>query len=505
VSLPSWLDPLFSAEEMGACDRWAIDVAGVPSLDLMEGASLGLARATARLALPGLPIRIIIGPGNNGGDGLAAARLLREEGRVVDVLAVTELDRIAGDARANLDRLPGDPPAPFEPSALAGSGAIVDAVLGTGFSGTPREPIAAAIAAINDEDAPTIACDVPAGVDASTGEVRSVAVQADVTVTFHGPKIGLYVAPGALHAGDVEAVAIGIPRGWPSAATAGLISTRVLDLFPRRQRFGTKFDTGVVAIAGGARGLTGAPAMAALAAARGGAGYVQVAVPASVAPALELRLLEQMVKALPEADGTHTPDGLDDFLEFAQRAGGVVLGPGLDRSESAADFARAVAAAVEVPLLIDADGLNAHAGVLERLAERSAPTLLTPHAAELGRLLDREPDAVDANRLACAREAAERSGAVVLLKGDDTIIAEPGGVVAVNPGATPALATAGTGDVLSGLVGALLAKGMATFEAAALGAFAHADAGRAAAERHGVDHVIAGDVIDALPDGLRSR
>jgi NAD(P)H-hydrate epimerase len=210
-----------------------------------------------------------------------------------------------------------------------------------------------------------------------------------------------------------------------------------------------------------------------------------------------------MTRAFPESeDGTHSPDGVDGFLALAERAGAVVLGPGLGRTDAARAFARSVAARTEAPLLIDADGLNAHAGALEALRDRPAPTVLTPHAAELGRLLERDADAVDASRLACARAASERSGAVVLLKGDDTIVAAPDGVVAVNPGATPALATAGTGDVLSGLIGALLAKGLDAFAAASLGAFAHARAGRVAADRHGADHVIAGDVIDALPAGL---
>ena len=505
TSLPEWLDPLYEAEEMRACDAWAIEWAGVPSLDLMELASVGLARLTARLARPGLPVRVVVGPGNNGGDGLAAARLLREEGRVVDVLAVAPLEGLRGDARVNLERLPGAPPEPFEAVALAGSGAIVDAMLGTGFEGEPREPVAAAIAAIDAQEAPVIACDVPSGVDASTGEVATVAVHADATATFHGSKPGLHMAPGAIHAGDVEVVEIGIPRGAPVATRVGLISERVLERFPRRQRFGSKFDSGVVAIAGGARGLTGAPAMTAMAAQRAGAGYVQVGVPATVEPALELRLLEQMTRGLPDADGAHAPAGVRGFVELADRAGAVVLGPGLGRSEPAVAFARAVAAAVEAPLLIDADGLNAHVGVLESLRERSAATVLTPHSGELGRLLERDRAEIDAHRLACAREAAERSGAVVLLKGDDTIVAAPGGPVAVSPGATPALATAGTGDVLSGLIGALLAKGLDPFEAAALGTLAHARAGRAAAARHGADHVIAGDVVDALPDGLGSR
>ena len=498
---PDWLDPLYEADEMRAVDAWAIDEQGVPSLDLMERAGTGLARAVARVARPG-PVRVVVGKGNNGGDGLVVARLLREEGRDVDVLAIAPLEELRGDAAANLDALPGDPPEPFDPSALEGSGVVLDALLGTGFTGEPREPAAGAIAAINEADAPVVACDVPSGVDASTGEVAGEAVRADETCTFHGSKVGLHVAPGAHHAGEVEPIDIGIPRGAPAAGVAGLISERVLGLYPHRARDGSKFTSGVVVVAGGARGLTGAPTMAALAAQRAGAGYVQAAVPESAELVLQLRLLEGMTRALPETDGGHTPEGVDPLVEMAERAGAVVLGPGLGRTDGAVKFAREAAVRLELPLLVDADGLNAHAGELESLQERRAPTVLTPHAGELGRLLGRDSDAIEARRLASAREAARLSGAVVLLKGDDTIVASPGGPVAISPGSSPALATAGTGDVLAGLIGALLAKGVDAFEAAALGTLAHVRAGRAAAARHTADGVVAGDVIEALPQGL---
>ncbi|MFL5868043.1 MAG: NAD(P)H-hydrate dehydratase [Thermoleophilaceae bacterium] len=499
--LPDWVDPLFEAAEMRAADAWAIEEQGVPSLDLMERAGSGLARVTAAAAGSG-PVRVVVGKGNNGGDGLVVARLLRQEGREVDVLAAADLDGLKGDAKTNLERLPGEPPQAFEPDRLEGSGAIVDALLGTGFEGEPREPIKGAIAAINEQDAPVVACDVPSGVNAGTGEVEGEAVRAAATATFYGSKIGLHVAPGALHAGEVEVVEIGIPRGAPSGERAGLISERVLGLFPHRPREGSKFTSGVVVVVGGSAGLTGAPTMAARSAQRAGAGYVQVAVPGPAQQAVDLRLLEQMSRGLPDEDGAHTPAGVESVEEMAERANAVVLGPGLGRSEPALEFARQVARAVEAPLLIDADGLNAHAGVLESLAGREQPTVLTPHEGELARLLEVESDEVKAHRLEHVREAAELSGAVVLLKGDDTIVAVRGGPEAISAGGTPALATAGTGDVLSGLIGALLAKGLDALEAAALGTFAHVRAGRAAAERYGADHVMAGDVIDGLPAGL---
>jgi NAD(P)H-hydrate epimerase len=503
MPVAAWLDPLFAAGEMRDVDAWAIDEQHVPSLDLMERAGEGLARVTAAAAREG-PIRVVVGKGNNGGDGLVVARLLREDGYEVDVLAAADPGELKGDARVNLDRLPGRPPEPFEAERLSGSGAVVDALLGTGFEGAPREPLASIIAAINAQDAPVVACDVPSGVNASTGEVETEAIRAVATATFHGPKLGLYVNPGKAHAGAVETVEIGIPRGAPGARD-GLISERVLDLYPRRTASGSKFVSGVVVVVGGSEGLTGAPTMAARAAQRAGAGYVQVAVPASVQQVIELRLLEQMSRGLPDEDGAHTPEGVAIVEEMAERANAVALGPGLGRAPAAQEFARAVARTVQAPLLVDADGLNAHAGQLELLRERTAPTVLTPHEGELGRLLDRPSGEIARHRLASVREAAERSGAVVLLKGDDTIVALPGGEVAVSPGGTPALATAGTGDVLSGLIAALLAKRLDAFAASCLGALAHSLAGRAAADRVGTDHVMAGDVIDALPRGLTLR
>ena len=479
--LPAWVDPVFEAAEMRAADAWAIEEQGVPQDDLMERAALGLARVTAEVAGGGGPIRIVAGKGNNGGDGRVAARLLAEDGHQVELIDGTE---------------------PFDPERLHSSAAVVDALLGTGFEGAPREPVASAIAAINEQDAPVVACDVPSGVNASTGEIEAEAVRAVATATFHGSKVGLHVEPGKGHAGRVEVVEIGIPRGAPAPAAAGLISERVLDLYPHRERTGSKFDSGVVVVVGGSIGLTGAPTMAARSAQRAGAGYVQVAVPRPAQPAVDLRLLEQMSRGLPDDDGFHTPAGVSDVEELAERAGAVVLGPGLGRAQGAQEFARAVAVAVEAPLLVDADGLNAHAGRLELFREREAPTVLTPHEAELGRLLEVDAGEVAAHRVRHVREAAERSGAVVLLKGDDTIVAEPGGPLAISRGATPALATAGTGDVLSGLIGALLAKRLGALEAAALGVLAHALAARHAAEQLGADHVMAGDVIEGLPWGL---
>jgi NAD(P)H-hydrate epimerase len=276
----------------------------------------------------------------------------------------------------------------------------------------------------------------------------------------------------------------------------------VLELLPLRRRESTKFSSGQVLVVGGSRGLTGAVSMAAGAAIRAGAGYATVAVPAELEDIFEIKLTEVMSRGFEGSGGGLAPGDADGVLNAAEGAAAVVLGPGLGRSEEALAFARAVAPRVQAPLLIDADGLNAHAGELGALAEREHPTVLTPHAGELGRLLERESSEVNDHRLACAREAAEAGDAIVVLKGDDTLVVGRDRV-AVNPLSSPALATAGTGDVLSGTIGALLARGVDPFAAACAGVFAHARAGLAAAAGIGeAESVIATDVIEALPIGL---
>jgi NAD(P)H-hydrate epimerase len=501
-ALPDWLAPLPDAEHMRAVDRWAIEERGIPSLDLMERAGEGLAQLTAEVAPQGR-LAVVCGKGNNGGDGLVAARLLRAQGREVDVLLVgAEPGELEGDPAENLRRLPGDPPRPFAAPALEGAAAAIDAVLGTGFSGAPREPVAGALRALDHAGLPVVAADVPSGVDASTGAVEGAAVRAAATATFHLPKVGLYVSPGKRRTGRVRVVDIGIPPDAPAEATVGLILPAVRDAIPRRGAGSTKFSEGAVLVAGGSRGLTGAPSLSCEAAARAGAGYVTACVPGSLSLVFEIRLLEAMTRALPDAEGVLGPDAIEPVLEACERADALVLGPGLGKADGTQELARELAARADLPLLLDADGLNAHAGRLHELAQRGAPTVLTPHAGELARLLQTDSQAVEAARLHHARVAAAAARAVVVLKGDDTIVAEPGGRAAVNPGATPGLATAGTGDVLSGVTGAMLAKGLDPFTAACAAVWLHSDAGARAAVERGSDGMIARDVIEALPDAL---
>jgi len=501
VTPPAWLEPLPDAAAMRATDAWAIETRGVPSLDLMERAGAAVAEHVAR-AVPEGRVAVVCGKGNNGGDGYVVARLLRDAGRDVTVLALWEPGSLRGDAREEAERLPGDPPLPFAPGGLHGAAAIVDAMLGTGFAGDVREPVLGAIRAIDHAGAHVIAVDVPSGVEASTGEVAGEAVRADATVTFHRAKPGLWISPGKQHAGTVHVADIGIPDGAPVDSAAGLIGDGVLAELPRRGAASTKFTSGNVYVVGGSSGLTGAPVLAALAAQRAGAGYVTVAAPASIELALAVRLLEAMVRPLPEEDGKLGPSALAALLEALERANAVVLGPGLGRAPEAQAFAREAVERTPLPLVVDADGLNALIGHLDVVGRRSAPTVLTPHAGELGRLLEVGSDEIGRRRLHHARAAAERTGAIVVLKGDDTLVASPGGHVAVSPGGAPGLATAGTGDVLAGVIAALFARGLPAEHAAAAGVHGHLRAGRLAAAPHGPDGVVAGDVIAALPAAL---
>nr|WP_281381648.1 NAD(P)H-hydrate dehydratase [Conexibacter arvalis] len=491
-----------------ALDGWAIEQRGIPGIELMERAGRGLFELVQR-RLPTGTIAVVCGKGNNGGDGLVVARLLRDAGREVDVHLVCDPSELRGDARVNLERLPGSPPRVFNPGALFEVAGIVDAVLGTGAGGAPHGLIGDAVETIAEaavHGVPVVACDVPSGVDGSTGEVAGAAVRAVATATFHAAKPGLWIAPGKGRAGEVAVVDIGIPvdgRPPETAPRAGLIGAAVIGELPHRGAEATKFDGGAVLVCGGSTGLSGAPSLAALAAARAGAGYVTALVPASLNVVFELRQAEVMSVPLPEEDGALVPAALDLALERCARADALVLGPGLGRSDGAGALARALAVEAPVPLLLDADGLNAHAGRLEELAARTAPTVLTPHGGELARLLDVGGDEVRARRLSLARQAAMRSGAIVVLKGDDTLVATPEGAVGISRGDAPALATAGTGDVLSGTIGALLARGVEPFTAACAGVELHRRAGQLVGERIGVEGALAGDVADALPAARR--
>ena len=359
--------------------------------ELMERAGTAVADVVQR-RFPGR-VAVVCGKGSNGGDGRVCARVLRERGREVDVVE--------------------------QVGEVADADVIVDALFGIGLNDAPRDDAARMIGRINDAGKPVIAVDVPSGVDSSTGEVPGVAVRAAVTVTFGAAKVGLAVSPGRLHAGSVHVAPIGLAvQGHEHA----LVPASVLAEVPRKRHDSTKYRAGSVLVVGGSRGLTGAPMLAALAAFRADAGYVAVAAPESTLPVLETRLLEAVKRPLPEDSGGRLlPRAADAVLDAASRADAVAIGPGLGRTEGTRDLVRILLDRLDLPVVLDADAL----WELEPFEARSAPTVLTPHAGELARLLATDAREVDAHRLDAVRRAASLFGCVVLLKGADTLVTAP--------------------------------------------------------------------------------
>jgi ADP-dependent NAD(P)H-hydrate dehydratase / NAD(P)H-hydrate epimerase len=448
-------DPLYTAAEMRAAEeRYPNYPDSIP--ELMESAGTAVAQEAMRAFPDARRFACICGGGSNGGDGRVAARVLREAGLVAD-----------------------------ETSDLAGYDVVVDALFGTGFHGEPRPDAAELIERMNAAEAPVVSVDLPSGVDASTGEIAGAAVEADLTVTFHAPKVGLVVAPGRFQAGHVVVSDIGLEDVGTEhrRATAAL-----LDVVPIRAPGATKYTAGSVVVVGGHPGMTGAVCLSGLAALRADAGYVTLAVPEETLPVIEGLALE------PVKVGWSEDDAVEVVLRASERARAVAIGPGLGRGDARRALVRELLQRLDVPVVVDADGLFE----LEPV-ERSAPLVLTPHAGELARLLDMDSEWVDAHRLEAARSAAERFGAVVLLKGTDTIVEAPGAGVIVADFGPPALATAGTGDVLTGVVAAFLAKGVEPQLAAAAAAVVHGRAAQLAPHRAGL---VASDLLGLLPAAL---
>jgi ADP-dependent NAD(P)H-hydrate dehydratase / NAD(P)H-hydrate epimerase len=326
---------------------------------------------------------------------------------------------------------------------------------------------------MNGSGAPVVAVDIPSGVNASTGEVPGEAVSAELTVTFHGRKVGHEVTPGRFHRGELFVADIGLE---PAETEHALVTPRILERVPRRKPGDTKYSAGSVLVVGGSPGMTGAVCLTAEAAFRADAGYVTVAAPPEALPVIETRLLEAVKRPL------------DDVWDLVGRAGALAVGPGLGRERG--ELVRRLLEETDLPAVVDADGLYA----LEPF-DREAPTVLTPHSGELGRLLGEEAEWVDAHRLEALRRAVERFNCVVLLKGEGTLVGAPGAGALVC-GGFPPLATAGTGDVLTGVVGAFLAKGMDTRLATAAASKAHTEAAIAAPYRSGL---VASDLLAVLP------
>jgi len=519
---------LYTAAQMHAVDRLAIEREGIPGEALMERAGQAVAAEAATMLgdrAGERPILVLCGRGNNGGDGFAAARILIEQGIATVAVLAGARDRVAGAACLHLEaaleaglpviELAEDRPRPgdwheVEESARA-AGLIIDALLGTGVTGEVTGLTADLIALANrmraERGIPVLAVDIPSGILADTGAVAGVAVEADTTVTMVGPKLGLALYPGAAHAGRVVVADLGVPaRGLEtSPAEATLLDPALARAWlPVRPPEAHKGDFGTVLVVAGCSGMIGAAYLAAQAALRAGAGLVRAAVPQSLQDVLAAKGTEFMTAPLPEThERTISADAVAGALELAANATAVVLGPGLSRNESTQQFVREFVARLERPLLVDADGLNALAGHRRVLGTRPAPTVITPHPGEMARLLGWSAIQVQTDRLAAVREAARGLGCIALLKGARTLVAAPQGNLLVNPTGNPGMATGGTGDVLSGMIGAFLGMGVSPLQAAGLGAYLHGLAGDLAAERLSMPALIAGDLLDSLPEAFR--
>ena len=502
--------PILDSRQMRSADEAAIR-AGTPSAALMENAATGVATAVRERGGRWRSIVVVCGPGNNGGDGLAAARML-SEGFAVRVFTLTDPETYRGDAEANarrareaglrLESLSRAGGLDALSRALEEADGVVDALFGTGLDRPLDGPALAAVDAINRACRLVVSADVPSGLSSDTGDLLGDAVRADVTVAFAAPKLCHAFSPARRSCGKIVVHDIGIPRSLLEPEGHRLyLSTaaEVRDMLPARPPGAHKGDFGRVAIVAGSRGRTGAAILAARGALRGGAGLVTVFCPSSLEPIIVAALPEAMTPGLPERAGAL--DSAAGRVVVPRLAGfdAAVVGPGLGTARETVASIEEILSGAALPMVLDADGLNAFAGRAGVLAAARGRIVATPHPGEAGRLLGCTASEVQAKRLESARELARLTGGCVLLKGEGSLTADPEGRVVVNSSGTPLLATAGSGDVLSGLIGALLASGLTPPNAAAASAWLHGAAGERLERTLGDAGLLAHEVADALP------
>lgn len=509
---------ILTAAQMQALDRRTITEAGIPGLTLMERAGAH----TADLVLEGLgpdprgTVTILCGKGNNGGDGLVTARLLARRGLKVQVVFVQDPAAFSGDAKTMWQRWKRTPAARGTMVAptrerldalLAESQVVVDALLGTGLTSEVTGAYRSAIEAMNGCGRPIIAIDLPSGIHADTGSVMGAAVRATATVTFGHPKLGLFVGAGIDHAGRVRVGDIGIPPTYSdqvSSSLSLLVEADMKRLLPERPAASHKGTFGHAAIVAGSVGKTGAAALAAKAALRIGAGLVSVATPAGANASLEAKLLEVMTAPMPETKAhTLARSGLDRLLGFVSSRTAAAIGPGLTTHPETVDLVQALIPRLEKPTVLDADALNALVGKTRLLSDCKAPLMLTPHPGEMARLVEEAtPESINRDRIGAASRLAATRSVIVILKGARTVIARPDGQVALCPTGNAGMATAGTGDVLTGMLAGLLAQRLSPWDAARAGVYLHGLAGDLAAADLGQVGMIAGDLLDRIPRAI---
>jgi len=507
-----------TAEEMRRLDHKTIFECGIPGVVLMENAGRGAAVLTRQYFgdLAGRKIVVLCGRGNNGGDGLVMARIFHGWLAEVKVVLLAERGAVQGDARINLDIalnmgleiVEVREEAHLEGFDLGEADLIIDAILGTGLNTEVRGLYRRVIELVNQAAGPVVAVDVPSGLDADTGRILGAAIKADLTVTFGLPKVGLLLAPGENLAGRLEVVDIGIPPHVLAEADPGkelLLEDTLVGLLRPRAGDGHKGHYGHALIVACSPGKTGAGAMTGLAAARTGAGLVTLAVPAGLNPILEEKVTEVMTEPLPEGEpGFLASQSLDRILELARGKSVLALGPGLGTRPESAELVRSLVQTVELPLVIDADGLNALAGQTEILKKAKGEVVLTPHPGEMARLIGRSPAQVQADRLGAAGDFARSHGVIVVLKGHRTVVAAPDGRLFLNTTGGPHMASGGMGDILTGMIAGLISQGIAPLDAAGLAVLVHGLAADQTAEEKGPVGLLASDLLERLP-GLWSR
>ncbi len=499
---------IVGSAEMREIDRTAIEDFGVPSLTLMDRAGRAVAEAAAALAGPNGRVLLVCGGGNNGGDGYVAARLLRGAGRDARVLALVPAQRLSRDAAAVREQaeragVPIDEAGELAELDAGVGDVVVDAIFGTGLARAPEGAFASAIDRIEEArvaGARVVAVDVPSGLSGDTGRPLGACVRADRTVTFGFAKRGLLLHPGPEWAGDVVVADIGLP---PQAAARVPVGCELLTevearlLVPPRRPDAHKGDAGRLLIVAGAPGKTGAAHLALCGALRGGVGLVTLAARPEVLPFALAGRPEAMSVAL-HGNGPLGRADLQPLLAAASGCDAVVIGPGIPRGPETGDLLKAFLERARLPSVIDADGLNAIADDTAFLRELQAPAILTPHPGEMGRLTRRSAAEIQEDRIGFAIEAARGWRSVVVLKGARTVVADAEGPAAVIPTGNAGLATGGTGDVLAGLVGALVAGGIRPSSAARAAAWIHGRAGDLAAARFGERGLLATDVAEAI-------
>lgn len=508
---------LVTAEQMRAIDRRAIEGIGIPGLELMENAGRGIAEFIRDRVFAGKPagkrVAVLCGAGNNGGDGYVIARYLHSWGAVPQVFLLADREKIKGDALANLTKLDDLEMEVFgaeitpEPGALSEDDLLIDAVFGTGFHGEVREPLKSILETVNQAGVPVLAVDTPSGVDINNGSIGGVGVRATYTATLALPKLGHYFYPVRGYCGHIEVIDIGIPEQVveeQGIETNLITDEMVCEWVPQHDPTAHKGDCGKLFIVAGSTGMTGAAVMAAESAMRAGSGLVKVGVPASLNDILEVKLTEAMTRPLPELRRPRclALRSLGVILEEMRVADALCIGPGIGRHHETIELVQRLVKKLDRPAVIDADGLFPFSGETALLRECEAPLVLTPHIGEFARLTGLGIGEVKADRIKSLQTYASEIGKVVLLKGAPTLVATPNGKLYVSQTGNPGMATGGSGDVLTGVIGALLGYGIEATYAAAAGAYLHGLAGDIAATESGVFGLVAGDILSSLPDAF---